>query len=506
MSTPALLILPQGLTVTGVTTWALRLGDALARAGRPVGLIVHGSAPGHREMPASIPTGVRLFRTDDLPEIGSTRADLTPFIPFYRDAIDRLSPDRPVALIPTRHGDCFGVCAALTRWHPDRVRVIGWQHLDSAYENAVMARYEPVFARLTGVSEHIASLLRSRFPQRAGAIRSVPNAVEAPPAPPRRPPLEGRPLELIYTGRLEHEQKRVLALVRASDRLTERGTRHRLTLVGDGPALDRLHNLARSRPALEIVPGVTPDRVTPLLDRSDIFLLASRQEGMSVSLLEAMARGCAPVITRTHSGSAQVIDSPACGRLIDFDAQTTDDELGEAIAGAVHAITPRAHEIGRSAWDRVSQHFSFAAQGRLAGELIDEAGTSPARRWPEDLDPAFATGAPGAGTVPHDAPVRLQRLLDTLPEGRVLIHGAGAHTLALRDTIGACPRVVALSDDDPERAGQRVLNLRIVEPKDAAMTGATDVIISTWLHEERVWSRREVYERQGLRVHRLYTS
>jgi hypothetical protein len=65
---------------------------------------------------------------------------------------------------------------------------------------------------------------------------------------------------------------------------------------------------------------------------------------------------------------------------------------------------------------------------------------------------------------------------------------------------------VALSDDDPERAGQRVLNLRIVEPKDAAMTGATDVIISTWLHEERVWSRREVYERQGLRVHRLYTS
>ncbi|MFI4896674.1 MAG: nucleoside-diphosphate sugar epimerase/dehydratase, partial [Phycisphaerales bacterium JB059] len=100
---------------------------------------------------------------------------------------------------------------------------------------------------------------------------------------------------------------------------------------------------------------------------------------------------------------------------------------------------------------------------------------------------------------------RIRRVLDELASAPVLIHGAGAHTLALRDAIGATPTVVAISDDNPELAGRRVLGLPVVEPKDAATTGATDVVISSWLHEEAIWSRREVFERQGLRVHRLYT-
>ncbi len=506
MPSAALLILPQGLTVTGVTTWALRLGGALARAGRPVGVIAHGSAPGHRVLGAAIPAGVRLFRDDSLPEIGSTKGDLTPFCSFYQDAIDRISPEHPVALVPTRHGDCFGACAALAREIPGRVRVLGWQHLDSSYENAVLARYEPCFARMTGVSEHIAGLLRSRFPERAGDIRAVANGIDAPSDPPQRRPLPGRPLELIFTGRLEHEQKRVLALVEMSRRLTGLNVAHRLTLVGDGPALTRLEAIAEASPALRVIPGVGPDAITPLLDESDVFLLASRQEGMSISLLEAMARGCAPVITRTASGAPEVIDSPACGRLNDFDEHTSDDPLAPRLADEIRAgQRDGVHVIGRRAWRRVRDHLSLEAQATRAGALIDEALHSPPRAWPAKLDPAFATGAPGSGTVPADAPERLRHVLEQLGRNRILIHGAGAHTLALRDAIGASGSVIAISDDNPELAGRRVLGLPVVEPKNAGATGATDVVISSWLHEEAIWSRREVFERQGLRVHRLYT-
>jgi len=65
-------------------------------------------------------------------------------------------------------------------------------------------------------------------------------------------------------------------------------------------------------------------------------------------------------------------------------------------------------------------------------------------------------------------------------------------------------RVVAFTDDDRSNWGGELIGVRVVAPKDASGQGATDVIISSWLHEQAIWERRAVYESQGLRVHRLY--
>ena len=40
--------------------------------------------------------------------------------------------------------------------------------------------------------------------------------------------------------------------------------------------------------------------------------------------------------------------------------------------------------------------------------------------------------------------------------------------------------------------------------KKASETGATDVVISSWINQHAIWSRRAVYERQGLTVHTVY--
>ena len=34
--------------------------------------------------------------------------------------------------------------------------------------------------------------------------------------------------------------------------------------------------------------------------------------------------------------------------------------------------------------------------------------------------------------------------------------------------------------------------------------GATDIVLSSWLHQDDMWSRRAPLERHGLRVHRVY--
>ncbi len=507
---PALLVLPQGLTVTGVTTWALRLAGALAARGRPVGVLVHGALDAHRELDCAIPDGVRLFRAADLPPMGTTGGDLAPYLPHYRSAVEALASDagRPCVLVPTRHGDCFGACAQLTREAPVSVRMIGWQHLDSSYENAVIARYEPVCAKLAGVSAHIASLLARRYPRRRADVLAVPNGVASPDEPPRRKPLDGRPLRLIYTGRLEHEQKRVLALVGMSNELDRRGVAHRLVLVGDGPALGRLEALSEDSESIRVVPGVPPRGIAFRLDQADVFVLASRREGMSVSLLEAMARGCAPVITKTASGAAQVVTPGDTGELIDFDETTGDEVLASALADGIgRVLASGVHEMGARAWGRARSMFSLEAQGERAERLIEAAARAPARSWPEDADPAFSTPGAGSGAVPADAGDRLASILQGLAGRKVMIHGAGAHTRALRAQIeGSGAQIVGICDDDPERAGEQLMGMPVIEPKGAAGAGATDVVISSWLHEDEIWARREVFERQGLRVHRLYTT
>ncbi|MEZ6243882.1 MAG: glycosyltransferase [Phycisphaerales bacterium] len=505
---PILLVLPQGLTVTGVTTWALRLAGALIARGRPVAILVHGDLDDHREMDCPIPEGVRLFRADDLPPIGSTEGNLAPFLPHYRFAAQSMAGDagRPCVLVPTRHGDCFGACAQLTREFPSDVRLVGWQHLDSAYENAVVARYERACAKLAGVSSHIACLLARRFGARRSDILAIHNGVDTPSEPPKRKPLAGRPLRLIYTGRLEHEQKRVLALVELSAALSRRGVDHRLVIVGDGPALARLQAIAETNENIRIVPGVPPHAIACRLDQADVFVLASRREGMSVSLLEAMARGCAPVITRTASGAGEVVEPGKTGELIDFDETTTDEALASALADGIgRVLAAGVHEVGQAAWNRVRTTFSLEAQGERTERLIEAAAGAPARSWPEDVNPAFSAPGLGSGAVPPDAGDRLAALLAGLSGRKVLIHGAGAHTRALHEHIAAASeQIVGVCDDDPELSGREVAGLPVIEPKHAGGAGATDVVISSWLHEESIWARREVFERQGLRVHRLY--
>ena len=90
---------------------------------------------------------------------------------------------------------------------------------------------------------------------------------------------------------------------------------------------------------------------------------------------------------------------------------------------------------------------------------------------------------------------------------RVLIHGAGQHTLQLAGVLAESPaHIVGFTDDDDAKAGTTLWGLPVHAPREAAATGATDVVISTWMHERAVWSRRAVYEGGGLRVHRVYGS
>lgn len=516
---PAMLIaLPQGLGVSGVTLWAVRLVNALAARGRVAGLIVHAEPPGFTPLDLPIDAGVRIFRVPaSAPAIDACRGDLSGVLPHYRAAVKAIAEAAraPVVLSPNLHGDCYGVGAALTR-DPDlgaRIRLVGWQHSDIEYDSRVLARFEPVIAGFVAVSERIGRRLGATLGARAADMRHIPYGVEVPDAPPTRPPGAGRerPLRLIYTGRLEHRQKRILALPALSRVLAQRGVAHELTIVGDGPAEAELLDAMRDAPGVRRLAPVSPDRVARLLDEHDAFVLASRYEGLSVSMLEAMARGCVPIVARTESGALEAIDAGVSGMIADASPEDDEPRVARALADAVGTFLAgeaRAPgRLGAAAWHAARERYSIGRHADRVASFLRAIGDAPARAWPADRPPAFSaapeTGA--SGSVPPDGARRMAELLRRLAGRRVIIHGTGQHTLQLERVIRDSPAlIVAFADDDRARHGTRLWGVPVIAPRDAAATGATDAVISSWMHQDAVWARREVYERAGVVPHRVY--
>ncbi|MCZ7632048.1 MAG: glycosyltransferase family 4 protein [Phycisphaerales bacterium] len=358
---PLLIALPDGLNASGVTTWAVRLASALAASGRVCGLVLHPEPPGQRPIDVALHPGVRIFDLRRLPRLDAEGGGA--FAPAYLAAARSLGarPGGPVVLSPNLVGECYAVAAELTRAHADAVRTIAVHHSDLAYNDAVCAHFEPIVHAFVGVSERITDRLRRNLPARAADVHRIPYGVEASGVAAPRPPLAGRPVRLLYAGRIEHEQKRVRSLVAMSDALAARGVAHELALVGDGPACPEIDAACASRSWVRRLPPRSPAGIAALLDAADLFVLASRYEGLSVSVLEAMARGCTPVITRTASGAGEQITEGVTGFLVDAD-DGDDAATGDAMADAVQrAIRAGPHRAGAAAAKRARDCFSVEA-------------------------------------------------------------------------------------------------------------------------------------------------
>jgi glycosyltransferase involved in cell wall biosynthesis len=82
---------------------------------------------------------------------------------------------------------------------------------------------------------------------------------------------------------------------------------------------------------------IPPAELAPILSASDVFVLATSNEGWANVLLEAMACGL-PVVATDRGGNAQVVSSDALGSIVPFDDS-------EALTNAVEAALVRD-------WDR----------------------------------------------------------------------------------------------------------------------------------------------------------
>jgi glycosyltransferase involved in cell wall biosynthesis len=187
-------------------------------------------------------------------------------------------------------------------------------------------------------------------------IDVLPNGVdtnEISPGPSRmRSSLGGR-FVVGYMGRLDPE-KRVLELVHAFRR-RRWSDDDRLVIAGGGSQQLRISRIADHDPRIVML-GAIHDRqeCIDLLRGIDVFVLPSTAEGLSLSLLEAMAAGCAVVATDVGDDGALV-----SGAGLVLPAYPLEPSLGTALDTLRDDPTLRS-QLGLLARQRVTDYYSSA--------------------------------------------------------------------------------------------------------------------------------------------------
>ena len=159
----------------------------------------------------------------------------------------------------------------------------------------------------------------------------------------------GKGFMVLASGRLA-PQKGVEYLVRAAPRIRQAVPDACIVVVGDGPLKRRLASLTAEVGVEETVRflGFRRD-VGELLAAADLVVLPSLWEGLSISLLEAMAAGKA-IVTTTLASNREATDDGRAARLVppkDVDALAAAVAALAASPGERDVLGRRAQEIQR---------------------------------------------------------------------------------------------------------------------------------------------------------------
>ena len=137
--------------------------------------------------------------------------------------------------------------------------------------------------------------------------------------------LEGGLPYIVFAGRL-CDQKRPLLAVEILYRLKKRGVKFYCLFIGDGelrPAVERDIRRYRLDDSVILAGAIDHEACLNYFAASDILLLPSAYEGISVALYEAMATGLVPVVSRV--GGHEEVLSTKEGFLIHHGDNEIDD-------------------------------------------------------------------------------------------------------------------------------------------------------------------------------------
>ncbi len=214
--------------------------------------------------------------------------------------------------------------------------------------------------RHIAVSESVARSLREKLHVDGRKITVVPNGVPLDPS--AATSTRNTPPLVVTTAQLRAHKGHEY-LLRAASELPD----VRFLFVGEGPERQQLESLARSLGVDDRVDflGFRSD-VRELLGRCDLFVLPSLDEGLHLSVLEAMTAGKPVVATRAGGTDEAVVDG-VTGIVV-------EPRDVKALAAAVRAVLgdpALAARMGAAGRARVESTFSAEAMGDAVADVYE---------------------------------------------------------------------------------------------------------------------------------------
>ncbi|MEL6065282.1 glycosyltransferase family 4 protein [Methylobacterium sp. DCY52] len=204
------------------------------------------------------------------------------------------------------------------------VGVLGVAHSDDRehYEHA--RRLGHTWNRIVAVSDEIARKMRIVNPGFDELIEVIRYGLPYPKATTLdraidRKMTKATPIKLVYAGRFETFQKRILDYPKLARELSRRGVDYELVMIGEGSQ----ENIVAEAMHEEIAAGRV--RLTGRLDNrstldelttAHVVLILSDFEGLPLSLIEGCQRGCVPIVYEMSSGIPEVLDDGVNGFIV----------------------------------------------------------------------------------------------------------------------------------------------------------------------------------------------
>ncbi len=206
---------------------------------------------------------------------------------------------------------------------------------------------------IVSVSEYVTRDLLVTYPLALERnVFEIANGVTLPDRMPERSSDSG-PLRVLYVGRLE-EAKGFDHLLEAIVQLHQENVPIHFTAVGDGPLKARIPHDNR----IEVTDGwIARGDIQAYVARSDVFVLPSYSEGLSIALLEAMAQGVIPMVSEAAAANGIVTEGHN-GFMISTGSS-------DAIAAGLRSIAEHPREI-----DRLRRNAYATIRGRFSADRM----------------------------------------------------------------------------------------------------------------------------------------
>lgn len=289
-----LINLPNGFIMGGVEKWSINMAEYLQRINKKTLLIPIGSVK--EEFDFKIP-----IKYEEYSMFGNSnnQEKLMKCLSYYINLF-------PIKIINNGGHEFNLICNILKKVFPEEVTLINVIHNDCV--DAYSLEHDDVVDGYLCVSEEISR--KMKFHSNCNDIRYI----FIPPLNLINSEIANRKytnvVRIGFASRLVVKQKRCDYLIKLVEKLEEEKISYILNIAGEGDFTgDILQFIDKNKLGDKIYyHGKIPyEKMNSFWENNDIYLNLSDYEGTSLAMVEAMATGCIPIVTRV-SGVSQFVN------------------------------------------------------------------------------------------------------------------------------------------------------------------------------------------------------